>query len=431
MNPEYPPQTVNTDGWGATRRALLALFPTITIMGCFLHAFIAIRSRCRKKWQDAWPQIQDWVWQIYEAETSLLFLADVASFESWAKSHVSEPALKSIESNLLCESHSTHSDVRFFYFTNTTRHINMSNNSNWNTNNIPDLSGKTAVITGANSGIGLEAAKALAAKGAHIVMACRNVDKATAVQKEIPGTSEVISLNLASLDSIETFSRDFHTKHQSLDLLINNAGVMAPPYQQTADRFEMQFGTNHLGHFALTGRLLDTLLAVPHSRVVSVSSGAHAYGKGMEWDNIDGSQRYSRWGRYCMSKLANLLFAYELDRKFKTAAATTLSVVCHPGYAATNLQTLSGGGLAPFFTNLLMRFTNRFVAQSAEMGALPTLYAAVATDIKGGEYIGPEGMVKGYPRRWESNKASRSLEDAARLWNLSEQLTGISYAGLT
>ena len=202
---------------------------------------------------------------------------------------------------------------------------------------------------------------------------------------------------------------------------------MATPYRQTADRFEMQFGTNHLGHFALTGRLLSTLLATPHSRIVSVSSGTHAYSNGIEWDDLDGRKSYSRWGRYSMSKLANLLFAYELDRKLKEADVTTLSVACHPGYAATNLQTVSGGGLGPSLTNLLMRFTNRFVAQSAEMGALPTLYAAVANDIEGGEYIGPEGQVKGHPRKDQSNHASHSVADGARLWALSEQLTGVTY----
>ena len=286
------------------------------------------------------------------------------------------------------------------------------------------MNGKIIVITGANSGIGYEAARALAAKGATVIMACRDQQKGHRAAQNIenegpPGEVAVMQLDLADLASVRQFTQDFHSNYAKLDILINNAGVMAIPYQKTADGFEMQFGTNHLGHFALTGLLLDRLLQTENSRVVTVSSTAHTMGQ-VDFDNLNSERSYSRWGAYGLSKLANLLFAYELQRKLSEAGSSTLSTAAHPGYSATNLQRASWA----------FRLLNPIIAQSQEMGALPMLYAAADPNIIGGDYIGPDrwGGWRGYPTKTQSSRASHDEATAKKLWLVSEEMTGVSYS---
>src|SRR5215213_11890922 len=246
----------------------------------------------------------------------------------------------------------------------------------WDAGDIPDQTGRIAVVTGANSGLGLVAARELARHGALVVMACRNLDKGRAAQAEVAATAsgpkpELESLDLASLSSVRSFAERFQRSHEHLDLLINNAGVMAPPRRRTADGFELQFGTNHLGHFALTNLLLPLMEGREDARVVTLSSNAHKLGR-IAFDNLNGERRYFRWNAYNQSKLANLLFALELDRRLRAAGSTVKSLAAHPGYAATNLQSAG----PPLFDRLVMVASNALIAQSDEMGALPTLYAA-------------------------------------------------------
>jgi len=304
----------------------------------------------------------------------------------------------------------------------------------WTAAAIPDLTGKTIVVTGANSGIGFEAARELALRGAHVVLACRNPGKAEGALAAIRAAAaqasvETMQLDLASLASIREFAAAYKDKHSRLDVLCNNAGIMAIPLTRTADGFEMQIGTNHLGHFALTGLLLDMLLATPHARVVNVSSGAHRIGQ-IYFDDLNWQRRYKKWRAYGQSKLANLLFTYELQRRLAAAAANTISVACHPGYAATNLQAVGPQMQGSSFMERLMEIGNRLAAQSALMGALPTLYAATAPDVAGGDFIGPNGPGQnwGYPKKVQSNRRSHDREAAARLWELSEQLSGVRYS---
>ena len=302
----------------------------------------------------------------------------------------------------------------------------MKDNMKWTAANIPNLTGKVMVVTGGNSGLGWEATKVFADKGAHVVMACRSIAKAEVAQHDLSGSSEVAHLDLASLASVRSFADNFKAKHDKLDILVNNAGVMMIPYRKTEDGFEMQFGTNHLGHFALTGLLLEPLLATNKSRVVTVSSGAHTSGK-MRWDDLGWEKDYSELNAYGMSKLANLLFAYELQRKFETLGVDVISVACHPGYAATNLQSIEPERLLMRIVNILMKVTNLVMAQSAAMGALPTLYAALEEDVNGGVYIGPARGMRGYPAKVQSDAKSYNREDAAKLWAISEKLTGVKY----
>ncbi len=305
----------------------------------------------------------------------------------------------------------------------------------WTVENMPDLSGKIIIVTGANSGIGFDATRAFVQKGGHVVLASRNIQKAeTAVSQiktEIPNAStEIIPLNLADLTSIKNFATVFTSNHTQLDLLINNAGVMAIPYRQTINGFEMQFGTNHLGHFALTGHLLPTLLNTANSRVVTVSSNYHDRSTGqIDFDNLNGEKEYKKWDAYMYSKLANLLFTYELQRKLSAIGSSTISVACHPGYSATNLQyagpDMEGSGVQ----RLIMKLMNTFLAQSSAMGALPTLYAAVADNVNGCDYIGPDGMMqmRGYPHKTRSNEASYNEANAQKLWALSEEWTKVTF----
>ncbi len=307
-------------------------------------------------------------------------------------------------------------------------------NQQWDYEDIPDQSGKVFVITGANSGLGLAANKGLVAKNATVVMACRSRSKAEAAADEIKEESpdadlDILLLDLANLDSIRSFADDFQDRYDRLDGLLNNAGIMQPPYRTTKDGFELQMGVNHFGHFALTGLLMELIKKTPESRVVTQSSFAHEMTDGINFEDINSKENYSRTGAYAQSKLANLLFAFELNRKFTVYDVDTLSVGVHPGYTATNLQS-SGPEMDGWsIWSLLYKFTNRFFAQSEEMGALPLLYGAVGPGVKGGDYIGPGGFREawGYPSRVKAADTAYNEEDAKKLWNLSENLTGVSY----
>jgi len=293
--------------------------------------------------------------------------------------------------------------------------------SGFTTADIPDLAGRTAIVTGASSGIGLETAKALSAHGARVVLAVRDAargDKAAGALPG-PGTHQVRLLDLASLDSVRAFAADW--AGQPVDLLINNAGVMIPPLSRTRDGFELQFGTNHLGHFALTNLLLPSVTG----RVVTVSSHVHKSGR-MDFDDLNWKRKkYRAWRAYGQSKLANLLFTAELQRRLTEAGSTVLSMAAHPGYAATNLQSQSGSRLMDFAMGTL---GNRLLAQSAAGGALPTLYAAVA-DLPGNTFAGPSGLggMRGAPA--VCARSTEASDDAAarRLWLVSEELTGVSF----
>ena len=294
----------------------------------------------------------------------------------------------------------------------------------WTENNIPDMQGKVAIVTGANSGIGYETARALTEKGATVILACRNLQKGNAAAETIraqqpSGTVEVMQLDLGDLKSVRQFASEFLEQHTQLDLLINNAGIMMPPYGKTAQGFETQLGVNHLGHFALTGLLLDVLNRTPNARVVTVSSGMHRQGN-INFDDLNWENAYSPTGAYGQSKLANLLFTYELQRKLEAAGKQTLSVAAHPGWTQTNLQQHSA----------LATFASRFIAQSQPMGALPTLYAATADDVVGGGYYGPDGFMelRGHPKKVPSNDRSHDVAVAQRLWQESEAMTGVAFS---
>ncbi len=299
----------------------------------------------------------------------------------------------------------------------------------WTADQIPDQRGRVAVVTGANSGIGLVTARELARAGARVVLACRNAEKGAAAAREIAAAApasevEVAPLDLASLASVRLFADWFPAEREGLDLLVNNAGVMAPPRRLTADGFELQFGTNHLGHFALTGLLLDRMHGHDGARVVTVSSGAHRMGR-IAFDDLQGERRYARWRAYGQSKLANLLFAFELDRRLRAAGSAIRSVAAHPGYAATNLQFAG----PPKLDRMFMTVTNRLLAQSAEMGALPILYAATYPGLNGGMYIGPGGFFeqRGHPKPVGTSPAARDEQAAGKLWAVSEELTGVRF----
>ena len=300
----------------------------------------------------------------------------------------------------------------------------------WTSSDIPDLSGRIAVVTGANSGLGLEVARELARHGAAVVLGCRNLDKGERALAEVRASAtgpapELSRLDLADLDSVAAFARCYEDAHpHGLDLLVNNAGIMAPPRALTVDGFEAQLGTNHLGHFALTGRLLASLLRRPRPRVVTVSSVAHRMGR-IDFDDLHGARRYRRWRAYGQSKLANLLFASELDRRARAARSPLVSVAAHPGYAATNLQTAS----PPAHEALAMRLLNALIAQSAAMGALPILFAATVEDLPGATFIGPDGPAeaRGHPRPVAASRRAEDAGVARRLWQASEALTGVAF----
>ena len=307
----------------------------------------------------------------------------------------------------------------------------------WTEEQIPDLAGKTFLVTGANSGIGFEAARALAAKGAAVVLACRNLEKGKvaldAIYKATPSARlELEALDLSDLGSVRAFATKFAGAHRRLDVLVNNAGIMAIPYRTTKDGFEMQIGTNHLGHFALTGLLLQKLVDSAPSRVVTVSSMAHTMStrfRALDAADLRLERGYTKWGAYGRSKLANLLFVYELERRLKGAFPGVMSVGCHPGYAATNLQAVGPEMSGSAFSKAFMTIGNAVFAQSAAAGALPTLYAATSPDVRSGDYIGPGGPFKmiGAPVKQPSNRASHDPTAARKLWDTSVQLTGVDY----
>ncbi len=298
----------------------------------------------------------------------------------------------------------------------------------WTYDNIPDLTGKVIIVTGGNSGIGFHQVKAFAQNGATVIMASRSEQKAQIARKEIMqsnprGTVEIMLLDLADLSSVRDFARRFKEKYDRLDVLVNNAGLMAIPYSKTKDGFEMQLGVNHLGHFALTGLLLDVIKATPGSRVVNVSSNAHKMGK-IDFDNLMFEKGgYTPFKAYSQSKLANLLFTYELDRRFRQYNIQSMALAAHPGGAATNLWENIKQKL---WFRILQPLVYLFL-QSAQMGALPVIRAAVDPQARGSQYYGPHKGNKGYPVVVESNEASHNEEDARRLWEISEQLTGIKF----
>jgi NAD(P)-dependent dehydrogenase (short-subunit alcohol dehydrogenase family) len=300
----------------------------------------------------------------------------------------------------------------------------------WTAADIPDQEGRTAVVTGANSGLGLAAARELARAGADVVLACRNTAKgdaaaATVAAETVGAKVEVRALDLAGLESVREFAARFSAERGGLDILLNNAGVMAAPRRETADGFESQLGTNHLGHFALTGLLLSQLEGRENARVVTVSSTAHKFGR-IRFDDLQGERSYRRWRAYGQAKLANVLFALELDRRLSAAGSTVKSLAAHPGYAATNLQSAS----PPPVERAIFRVTNLLLAQSAEQGALPSLYAATLPNLGGGLFVGPDGFEeqRGYPRVTKPAKAGRDEQTAKRLWTVSEELTGVGYS---
>jgi NAD(P)-dependent dehydrogenase (short-subunit alcohol dehydrogenase family) len=300
--------------------------------------------------------------------------------------------------------------------------------STWTTADIPDQTGRIAVVTGANTGLGYETAAALAERGAHVVLAVRNLDKGKAaadlIARRSPGADVTLQeLDLTSLESVRGAATELKAKYDHVDLLINNAGVMWTPKSTTADGFELQFGTNHLGHFALTGLLLDRLLPAEGSRIVTVSSIGHRILADIHFDDLQWEHSYHRVGAYGQAKLANLLFTYELQRRLAGRGAT-IAAAAHPGGSNTELGRNLPAPLRPA-TDVLFRL----VSQSAEMGALPTLRAATDPTVLGGQYYGPAGFgeMRGYPKVVSSSRKSHDVDLQRRLWSVSEELTGVTY----
>jgi len=309
--------------------------------------------------------------------------------------------------------------------------MNFLSRNKWTSEDISNLEGKKVIVTGANSGLGFEASKMFAENNAHVVMACRSLEKGRKARKKIEekvdeASLEVRKIDLASLKSVEDFADEYKANNDSLDILCNNAGVMAIPRSETKDGFEKQLGVNHLGHFALTDHLIDLLLDTEGSRVVTQSSGLHENGE-IDFDDLMMEESYDKWEAYAQSKLANVLFGYELDRKLENKEVK--SVVCHPGYASTNLQYKGPQEEGSKIRLGLMKVANTLVAQSARKGALPMMYASTSDEIEGGEYIGPGGLanMRGYPEKQESSDISYDKDVAKALWTRSEDLTSIDY----
>jgi NAD(P)-dependent dehydrogenase (short-subunit alcohol dehydrogenase family) len=293
----------------------------------------------------------------------------------------------------------------------------------WRAGDMPALAAKTAIVTGANRGIGFEMARALSRRGATVILACRDGEKGEAAVRQIllenpAALVKRIPLDLASLASIRSFADEFTARHDRLDILINNGGVMRPPFGKTADGFELQFGINHLGHFALGGLLYNLILRTPRARVVTLSSWGHYFGA-MDFENLNAEKKYDPGAAYAQSKLANLLFAYELQRRMEGSGVEAISAAAHPGWTSTDLAAHWG----------MVRALNRFIGQKPEMGALPALYAAAAEGAEGGGYYGPGswGGMRGYPTKTKSSARSSDRDVAARLWAVSEELTGVRY----
>jgi len=298
-------------------------------------------------------------------------------------------------------------------------------NAKWTSADVPGQQGRLAVVTGANTGLGFETARVLAARGASVVLAVRDIEKGKQAAARIAGTTPganvmIQRLDLTSLDSIRAAAGELRARHPRIDLLINNAGVMFTPKQTTSDGFELQFGTNHLGHFAFTGLLLEQMLPVPGSRVVTVSSSAHRIRARINFDDLQGERSYSRVAAYSQSKLANLMFTYELQRRL-SGADTTIAVAAHPGLAATELARNSPPIAAFFYV--------RVMSQKAAMGALPVLRAATDPGVLGGQYYGPRGLfgARGYPKLARSSGQSHDTAIQRRLWTVSEELTRVTF----
>ena len=294
----------------------------------------------------------------------------------------------------------------------------------WTSDDVPGQQGRLAVVTGANTGLGFETARVLAARGASVVLAVRDIEKgkraAARIAGAAPGADVMVQpLDLASLDSIRAAAGELRARHPRIDLLVNNAGVMLTPRQTTRDGFELQFGTNHLGHFALTGLLLEQMLPVPGSRVVTVSSIAHRIRARINFSDLQSERSYRRLGAYSQSKLANLMFTYELQRRL-SGAGTTIAVAAHPGQAGTELSR---------YTPAIVAFSYARVSQKAAMGALPVLRAATDPGVLGGQYYGPRGFfgARGYPTLAHSSRQSHDTATQRRLWAVSEELTGVTF----
>jgi NAD(P)-dependent dehydrogenase (short-subunit alcohol dehydrogenase family) len=305
----------------------------------------------------------------------------------------------------------------------------------WTSADIPHQTGRIVLVTGANSGLGLRTAEALAAKGASVLMGCRDATRGEAARSEVAAgatgpSPEVVPLDLADLGSVRDAAQSVADTVERLDVLVNNAGVMAMPLRHTADGFELQFGTNHLGHYALTGLLLPALRRADGPRVVTVSSNLHRMGRN-DWSDPNWERRrYLRWPAYGQSKLANLLFTRELARRAHEAGSSLVAVATHPGNSATHLLATSTDASGYRLVGQVMNWGNRLIAQPDSAGALPQLYAATMPDVIPGEYFGPDGLfqLRGHPTRVGSSPAAQDDEAARRLWQLSEELTGIKYA---
>lgn len=300
---------------------------------------------------------------------------------------------------------------------------------------LPDQHGRIIVITGANSGLGLRSAEAFAAAGARVLLACRNPAKATEALAQVAAVAtaappETVALDLADLDSVADAATEIAGRAAHVDVLLNNAGVMAVPRSMTAQGFELQFGTNHLGHFALTGHLLPTLLAAPAARVVTVSSNMHRLGR-MRWKDLQHARRYERWTTYGQSKLANLLFTAELARQASAARTALIAAAAHPGYAATNLSNRDAATGGRGIMDRALRLGDRYLAQTAAAGALPQLHAATAVGVVGNDFYCPDGILEmrgDTVQRARPKRAARDTDAARRLWTVSEELTGVRYA---
>jgi NAD(P)-dependent dehydrogenase (short-subunit alcohol dehydrogenase family) len=305
----------------------------------------------------------------------------------------------------------------------------MSSNGKWSADDVPDQSGRVAIVTGSNTGIGYHAAAVLAQRGAHVVLAVRNLQKgnlalARVVAADPKADVTLQELDLTSLASVRAAADALRSAYPRIDLLINNAGVMWTPKQNTTDGFELQFGTNHLGHFALTGLLLNNLLGVRGSRVVTISSTGHRLRAAIHFDDLHWEHGYDRYAAYGQSKLANLLFTYELQRRLAAGQKNTIAVAAHPGAASTELARNSPTLIKPLFA-----LAGPLLFQNAAMGALPTLRAATDSDVEGGQYFGPDGMgeMRGHPTLVSSSALSHDQDLQRRLWEVSEELTGVSY----
>ncbi len=308
-------------------------------------------------------------------------------------------------------------------------------NSKWSTDIMPDLSDKVIIVTGANSGIGFEASKVFAAKGAKVILACRNLAKGQSalvdIKQALPDVNaKLIQLDLSRQASVREFVKVFKENYDHLDILVNNAGIMMTPYSTTEDGFESQLATNHLGHFALTGLLLEQLLKTEGARVVNISSNAHKSGT-MDFDNLmfEGGQDYAPMKSYARSKLANLLFTYELQRYFEAAGSSAIAVAAHPGGSNTNLAS----HFEDRWYFRLLRPLLEVIVQSAEQGALPMLRAAADSQVKGSDYFGPDGFgeIKGAPVLVKANNNAQNEVNAKKLWEVSEQLTGVTFSSST